>query len=82
MTYNWLFIAMSHWHLEQKEQAAAWYEKPLVWKSKHPDDFQVRSHLPVFFAEATDLMGDANVKPPAKVDEPSSDDKEKVEVEK
>lgn len=52
--HNWLFIAMSHWQLDQKEKAREWYDKSVAWMdNKKPDD----KELIRFRAEAEELLG-------------------------
>jgi tetratricopeptide (TPR) repeat protein len=29
--YNWLFLAMANWQLDQKDKAQQWYDKSLAW---------------------------------------------------
>ncbi|MEK7685478.1 MAG: serine/threonine-protein kinase [Verrucomicrobiota bacterium] len=51
---QWLFLAMSHWQRQDRQQARQWYDKAAAWIEKtHPaDEVYVR-----FRAEAASLLG-------------------------
>lgn len=49
--HSWLFIAMAHWQLGQKDEARQWYEKALGWQRKGFD-----RELQGFYFEAARLM--------------------------
>jgi tetratricopeptide (TPR) repeat protein len=34
-SFDWLFLAMAHWQLDNKEQARQWYEQACKWMDKH-----------------------------------------------
>ncbi len=79
--YNWLFIAMAHWQLDQKDQAKQWYDKSLAWQTANADALKADAELQGFFAEAAKLMAtDAVDKTtsdaePADVDEDNANEK-------
>jgi serine/threonine protein kinase/Tfp pilus assembly protein PilF len=53
-SYDWFFLAISHWHLGHEDQARRWYEQALAWMDAHsPDEAQIRR----FRAEAAALLG-------------------------
>lgn len=54
--YNWLFVAMANWQLEQKDKAKEWYDKSLAWKAGHAVDLQEDTELQGFFGEAAALI--------------------------
>jgi uncharacterized protein HemY len=51
---DWFFLAMAHWHLGDKDQGRAWYDRAVQWmeKSKRPDE-----DLRQFRDEAAELLG-------------------------
>ncbi len=55
-SYDWLFLAMANWQLDQKDKALAWYEKSMVWKSANQADLAGDAELQDFYAEAAKLM--------------------------
>jgi serine/threonine-protein kinase len=60
---DFLFLAMAHWQLQEKDKARAWYEKGATWIEKHqPLDAEMKG----FRAEAAALLGLANDAAPAK----------------
>ena len=90
IAHNWLFIAMAHWKLDNKDEAKKWYDKALTWKKENPDELKADPELQSFFAEAAELMGDNDSKTKsdaansgtdsdikAKSDDADSDDKAK-----
>ena len=51
---GWLFLAMAHWQLGEKEEARRWYDKAVEWIEKDkPNDKELRR----FCAEAKELLG-------------------------
>jgi tetratricopeptide (TPR) repeat protein len=54
--YNWLFLAMAYWQLDQKDKAQEWYDKSLAWKAGHAEELTQDSELRGFFDEATSLL--------------------------
>ena len=70
---NWLFLAMSHWQLEDQEQAGIWYQKALDWRTSQKPTWLIAR----FFDEAEQLMG-ANAseepRPEAGAPNPNSND--------
>ena len=54
---NWLFIAMAHWHLDDKAKAKEWYDKSLAWQTANPDAAKAKAdaELQRFYAEAAKL---------------------------
>ncbi len=60
---NWLFLAMAHVRLNQKPEAAKWYDKSLAWKQANAAALKQDSELRNFFAEAAKMMKAAAVDP-------------------
>ncbi len=56
MPHNWLFIAMAHWQLGQKDKARPWDDKSLAWQTANPDAAKADTELQSFYAEAAALM--------------------------
>ncbi len=54
--HNWLFTAMSHWQLNQKDKAREWYDKSLTWQAANEEAARADAELRGFFAEAAKLM--------------------------
>ena len=53
-SFDFFFLAMAHWQLDEKEKARAWFEKAVAWMDKHePNDEELKR----FRAEATVLLG-------------------------
>jgi serine/threonine protein kinase/WD40 repeat protein len=53
-SFDWYFLAMGHWQLEQKEEARKWYDQAVAWMNKHqPQNEELRR----FRAEAAELLG-------------------------
>ncbi len=65
--HNWLFLAMSHWQLDDHDQARKWYDKALAWRKKNNPGKQVQG----FFAEAEKLLGEAIKDPKKNTDRPN-----------
>jgi serine/threonine protein kinase/tetratricopeptide (TPR) repeat protein len=52
-SFDWLFLAMTHWQLGEKDKAHEWYDKAIEWMDKNqPKDEELRR----FRAEAAELM--------------------------
>ena len=34
--FDWFFLAMAHWRLDNKDQARRWYDRAAAWLEKHP----------------------------------------------
>jgi len=52
--YDWLFLAMAHWQLGERDEARRWYDKSADWmESRKPDDPVLRGVR----AEAARLIG-------------------------
>jgi tetratricopeptide (TPR) repeat protein/serine/threonine protein kinase len=51
---DWFFLAMSYWHLGEKEKASTWYEKAVDWMDKNDPK---NEELLRFRAEAAELLG-------------------------
>jgi tetratricopeptide (TPR) repeat protein/serine/threonine protein kinase len=50
---DWLFLAMAHWQLGEKDQAQQWYDRAVQWMDKNrPTDEELRR----FRAEAAELL--------------------------
>jgi WD40 repeat protein len=53
-SFDFFFLAMAHWQLDEKEQACKWYAKAVQWMDKNkPQDEELRR----FRAEAAELLG-------------------------
>jgi serine/threonine protein kinase/Flp pilus assembly protein TadD len=53
--YDWLFLAMAHWQLGDRNEARRWYNEAIEWvEEKKPLDEQLQR----FRAEAAELMGE------------------------
>jgi WD40 repeat protein len=53
-SFDWFILAMSHWKLDQPEEARKWYEPAVAWMDKHqPQNDELRR----FRAEAAQLLG-------------------------
>jgi WD40 repeat protein/tetratricopeptide (TPR) repeat protein len=59
--FNGFFIAMAHWRLGHKNEAAAWYDRSAEWMDKHRSR---NEELERFRSEAEELMGKQRVKKP------------------
>jgi tetratricopeptide (TPR) repeat protein len=57
--HNWLFIAMAHWQLDQKDKAKPWYDKSLAWQTANAAEAKTDPELQGFFAEAAKLTAPA-----------------------
>jgi hypothetical protein len=71
--YNWLFLAMAHWRLDEKDQAQHWYDKSLAFQTANPGQLAADAELRDFYAEAAKLIsagGEEEAKPNDKT-EPS-----------
>jgi serine/threonine protein kinase/tetratricopeptide (TPR) repeat protein len=57
---DFFFLAMAHWHQNEKEKARAWYDQAVAWLDEHkPQDEELKR----FRAEAEALLGVAAAKP-------------------
>jgi serine/threonine protein kinase/Flp pilus assembly protein TadD len=56
--WDWLFLAMAHWKLDQKEQAQEWYEKAVTWVEQNQQRLSesLREEVHRFRAEAAALL--------------------------
>jgi tetratricopeptide (TPR) repeat protein len=60
ISFNWFFLAMTHWQLGNKEEAGQWYDKAVQWMEKNqPQDEELQR----FRAEAAELLGVTNTQP-------------------
>ena len=59
---DWLFLAMAHWQVGNKEEARRWYDKAIEWMEKRKSK---NEELLRFRAEAEELLG-IPAKPPGK----------------
>ena len=50
---SWLFLALTHWQLDEKDQARKWYDKSTEWKQKNTPDAELKT----FYSEAEKLLG-------------------------
>jgi tetratricopeptide (TPR) repeat protein len=56
-SFDWLFLAMAHWELGNKDEARQWYDRAVAWMEKNrPKDEELRR----FRAEAEELLGIEN----------------------
>lgn len=62
--HNWLFLAMAHWHLNNKPEAKRWYDKSMAWQTANAEEAKADSGLPIFYAEASKLMATNKPKEP------------------
>lgn len=82
--HNWLFIAMAHWQMDQKDKAKQWYDKSLAWQTANADAAKADAELQGFFTEAAKLMAadpeepkpNAETEPEEDQDKPAGSDKE------
>jgi superkiller protein 3 len=52
-SFDWFFLAMSHWRLGEKDKAREWYDRAVQWMDKNqPKDEELRR----FRAEASELL--------------------------
>jgi len=56
--HNWLFLAMSHWQLDNKPEATKWYKKSKTWRDANPENIAENTELQTFFNEAETLFVD------------------------
>ena len=54
--WDWAFLAMAHWKLNEKEKAHAWYDQAVAWMDRNNPQ---NEELQRFRAEATTLLGQA-----------------------
>ncbi len=54
--FNAFFLAMAHWHLNQKEEARKWFDRGVVWMGNNKHGAELHR----FRAEASELMGAEN----------------------
>jgi eukaryotic-like serine/threonine-protein kinase len=52
--FDWFFLAMSHWNLDNKEEARKWFEQAVAWMEKNEPQ---NEQLLRFRAEAAALLG-------------------------
>ena len=52
-SFDWFFLAMAHWQLDQKDEARMWYDKAVQWMESNAKD---NEELIRFRAEAEELM--------------------------
>ena len=66
--FDRFFLAMTHWHLDQREEARTWYDKAVQWMdTNQPEDDELR----YFRVGATLLIGVSGAAPPTdKVKQP------------
>jgi tetratricopeptide (TPR) repeat protein len=52
-SFDWFFLAMAHWQMDQKDEAHKWYDRAVLWMDKNkPQDAELRR----FRAEAAELL--------------------------
>jgi tetratricopeptide (TPR) repeat protein len=53
-SFDWLFLAMSHWRLGEKDEARKWFDRAVQWmENHHPKNEEIRR----FRQEAEELLG-------------------------
>jgi tetratricopeptide (TPR) repeat protein len=53
-SFDWFFLAMTHWQLGDKVEARKWYDQAVAWMDKNqPENEELRR----FRAEAAELLG-------------------------
>jgi Tfp pilus assembly protein PilF len=53
-SFDWIFLAMAHWRLGEKDKAREWYDRAVQWMDKNqPTNEELRR----FRAEAAELLG-------------------------
>jgi hypothetical protein len=57
--YDFFFLAMAHWKLENKAEARIWYDRGVEWSERNPNNGEV----PLFHAEAAQLLGIPQTQP-------------------
>jgi uncharacterized protein HemY len=67
---DWLFLAMAHWRLGNKEQARRWYGKGVEWLEQNIESQD--EELLGFRHEAEELMGIAATKPQPQAPSPGA----------
>ena len=56
-TVDWLFLAMAHWRLGDRDKARTWFDRAVKWMDKYnPPDDELRR----FRTEAEALLAEAN----------------------
>jgi tetratricopeptide (TPR) repeat protein len=53
-SFDWFFLAMSHWQLNEKDEARKWYDKAVEWMDKNKPEDEKRRR---FRTEAEELLG-------------------------
>lgn len=51
VVYNWLFLAMSHWRLNDFDEAKKWHAKSMEWKTQFSDQVSGNPELKSLFSE-------------------------------
>jgi serine/threonine protein kinase/tetratricopeptide (TPR) repeat protein len=74
---DFLFLAMAHWQLDEKEEARRWYDKAIEWIKQNPTEDE---ELKRFHAEAAELLGTIEEAKPQKPKQ-APDEKEAPEPE-
>jgi tetratricopeptide (TPR) repeat protein len=55
-SYDWFFLAMSHWRLGHRDEARAWFDRAVNWMDKHqPHNNELRR----FRSEAKTMLAEA-----------------------
>jgi tetratricopeptide (TPR) repeat protein len=58
-SFDWFFLAMGYWKMDQQEEARKWYDQAVAWMDKNkPQNEELRR----FRAEAAELLGIENKK--------------------
>jgi serine/threonine protein kinase/Flp pilus assembly protein TadD len=63
-SFDFFFLAMAHWKLNEKERARAWYAQAVAWMDKNSSQ---NEELKRFRVEATALLGVAKAAPSQKM---------------
>ena len=68
---DWLFLAMAHWQLGDRDEARRWYNKAIGWMEEKKSD---NEELERFSAEAAEFLELTDEAPPTEGRAPSEDD--------
>jgi uncharacterized protein HemY len=55
-SFDFFFLAMAHWELNEEEEARAWYDRAVAWMDRNAPQ---NEELQRFRAEAATLLGRA-----------------------
>jgi tetratricopeptide (TPR) repeat protein len=63
-SFDWFFLAMAHWRLDEKGKARKWYDQAFAGMEKNELGMGQRETLRRFRAEAAALLGEPELAPP------------------